>query len=327
MAEGTIQIKVHFDDAQLPSGGQGLSAYQLAVQSGFDGTVTEWLQSLVGPKGDKGDKGENGQSGSVSSNALSILDFGGTTSGDNTPALNAALAECEASGRRVIEFPAGMFSFSSQPNAINGIRIIGQGKTASYLVRNYSGNFLTFAGGTRGGGGVENIGVLAGTGTSGGYGLYLVGNSTATPDYSLLNNLYVSSAGGTFAVPLMIDGQARTSPQGVRDIRIQNSDFFAGTSAAIWIANGVGIYLDSVGTYPAGGTNGDIQVGSGSAIISMSNMNVQGTLVLGAVSQLNFSGHLIDFNSTSAANKCFVIGTRSGTNVVNAMTNSYISLV
>lgn len=38
-------------------GDQGLSAYQVAVNAGFSGSVNEWLASLVGAKGDKGDKG------------------------------------------------------------------------------------------------------------------------------------------------------------------------------------------------------------------------------------------------------------------------------
>lgn len=38
-------------------GDQGLSAYQVAVNAGFSGSVSEWLASLVGDKGEKGDKG------------------------------------------------------------------------------------------------------------------------------------------------------------------------------------------------------------------------------------------------------------------------------
>lgn len=51
-------------DAQ---GIQGLSAYQVAVQHGFEGTEAEWLISLKGPKGDPGEKGEKGDPGSDAS--------------------------------------------------------------------------------------------------------------------------------------------------------------------------------------------------------------------------------------------------------------------
>lgn len=39
---------------------QGASAYEVAVQNGFEGTEKEWLDSLKGEKGDKGDKGDPG---------------------------------------------------------------------------------------------------------------------------------------------------------------------------------------------------------------------------------------------------------------------------
>lgn len=41
------------------TGEQGLSAYQVAVNAGFSGSVDQWLTSLVGAKGDKGDKGDD----------------------------------------------------------------------------------------------------------------------------------------------------------------------------------------------------------------------------------------------------------------------------
>ena len=36
-------------------GQDGLSAYEVAVANGFDGTVEEWLLSLVGPQGEPGE--------------------------------------------------------------------------------------------------------------------------------------------------------------------------------------------------------------------------------------------------------------------------------
>lgn len=46
-----------------PVGPQGLSAYQVALEEGYVGTVTQWLASLKGAKGDKGDKGDTGNTG------------------------------------------------------------------------------------------------------------------------------------------------------------------------------------------------------------------------------------------------------------------------
>lgn len=54
-------------DLSGAQGIQGLSAYQVAVQHGFEGTEAEWLISLKGEKGDSGEKGEKGDPGSDAS--------------------------------------------------------------------------------------------------------------------------------------------------------------------------------------------------------------------------------------------------------------------
>ena len=50
-------------------GEDGKSAYEIALEQGFEGTEEEWLESLKGTdgkdgqKGEKGDKGDNGKDG------------------------------------------------------------------------------------------------------------------------------------------------------------------------------------------------------------------------------------------------------------------------
>ena len=39
-------------------GQDGKSAYEIAVENGYEGTEIEWLATLVGENGAKGDKGE-----------------------------------------------------------------------------------------------------------------------------------------------------------------------------------------------------------------------------------------------------------------------------
>ena len=46
-----------------PSGADGKSAYEIAVEAGFTGTSAEWLDSLVGPEGPSGAQGPSGASG------------------------------------------------------------------------------------------------------------------------------------------------------------------------------------------------------------------------------------------------------------------------
>lgn len=45
------------------TGKDGASAYELALQAGFEGTLEEWLDSLVGPPGEPGPQGEQGVPG------------------------------------------------------------------------------------------------------------------------------------------------------------------------------------------------------------------------------------------------------------------------
>lgn len=44
-------------------GTRGYSAYEVAVQNGFEGTIDEWLESLVGSVGPEGPQGEPGPQG------------------------------------------------------------------------------------------------------------------------------------------------------------------------------------------------------------------------------------------------------------------------
>ncbi|WPH53996.1 hypothetical protein SHN02_09765 [Lacticaseibacillus paracasei] len=55
------------------TGDQGLSAYQVAVNAGFSGSVNQWLASLVGAKGDKGDKGDDAVINIISQAAYDAL--------------------------------------------------------------------------------------------------------------------------------------------------------------------------------------------------------------------------------------------------------------
>lgn len=46
-------------------GPQGLSAFQVAQESGYTGTQAQWLATLKGEKGDRGDKGDKGETGAT----------------------------------------------------------------------------------------------------------------------------------------------------------------------------------------------------------------------------------------------------------------------
>ena len=50
-------------------GVNGKSAYELAVSEGYEGTLTEWLESLVGPQGERGERGPQGATGATGADA------------------------------------------------------------------------------------------------------------------------------------------------------------------------------------------------------------------------------------------------------------------
>lgn len=53
-------------------GDDGKSAYEVAVENGYSGTVDEWLESLVGPQGDRGETGDTGSPGSDGKSAYDV---------------------------------------------------------------------------------------------------------------------------------------------------------------------------------------------------------------------------------------------------------------
>ena len=56
-AERLNHIEQGIADVELTPGDPGASAYEIAVQNGFEGTESEWLDSLKGSPGDPGDDG------------------------------------------------------------------------------------------------------------------------------------------------------------------------------------------------------------------------------------------------------------------------------
>ncbi len=61
--KGTVNEWLTSLSVKGDSGAEGKSSYQIAKENGFSGTEQEWLASLVGAQGTKGDKGEVGKDG------------------------------------------------------------------------------------------------------------------------------------------------------------------------------------------------------------------------------------------------------------------------
>lgn len=63
--DGVISVSsVELEAAEVMlRGPRGYSAYELAVQNGYEGTEVEWLESLIGPQGEQGIQGIQGPQG------------------------------------------------------------------------------------------------------------------------------------------------------------------------------------------------------------------------------------------------------------------------
>lgn len=60
---GTWNVLMSTSTLKGLAGSDGKSAYELAVENGFDGSEKDWLESLKGAKGDKGEPGDKGDKG------------------------------------------------------------------------------------------------------------------------------------------------------------------------------------------------------------------------------------------------------------------------
>ena len=61
-ADGETSATLH-NGANGEKGTDGKSAYQIAVEQGYQGSESDWLSSLKGDKGDTGERGEKGDTG------------------------------------------------------------------------------------------------------------------------------------------------------------------------------------------------------------------------------------------------------------------------
>lgn len=81
---------------------QGKSAYEIAVENGFEGTVEEWLTNLKGEKGTDGKDGVDGQDGKDGTNGVDGKDGQNGTDGRGITS-----TEINASGELVLTYSDG----------------------------------------------------------------------------------------------------------------------------------------------------------------------------------------------------------------------------
>lgn len=296
----------------------------------------------------------------LSSRVINIRDYASlVVGGDWTPAFNAALAAAATSGTRTIYFPYivsdnnGNYNFNTKPNVIgNGITLMGE-NPRQFLVRNYApsgtaataqSSFLVWDGSgyansdpnQNKGGGMINLGVGAGNGTSTGCAIFITGADTNNrPGYMMFSNVTISvplGSNGTWSFGVLLKGQGITTSgsQGMRDITFLGLYIFRCTGDPMQITNGVHIYIHGLLVSDGGAGNSDptVRVNGGGTTLSnstqvvMNNLDIEGTLAFSDCSRVVAAGYVNRISSTLSATQCKFIGiwntdaTTTGTTVI-----------
>jgi hypothetical protein len=207
-------------------------------------------------------------SGPGVASALEITAYGARPDGsDTTPALNAAVTAALAGPDRTIHVPAGQWTFTTPPATIaggvsSGVQLVGEGKSNTILTRAYSGGeFLLITGN---GSVIRDLSIWAGAGTSGGVAIHLLASDAvgAGGNHRIENVWITSGTGGTWLLPLYLDGANRTlAPVGIRTVRLDNVAVFNATWWAMEWWNAIACEWIGGGAYQGQGTTQAIAVG------------------------------------------------------------------
>jgi hypothetical protein len=292
----------------------------------------------------------------LSSRVINIRDYASLVVGGNwTPAFNAALAAAATSGTRTIYFPYivsdnnGNYNFNTKPNVIgNGITLMGE-NPRQFLVRNYApsgtagtdqSSFLVWDGSgyansdpnQNKGGGMINLGVSAGSGTSTGCAIFITGADTNNrPGFMMFSNVVITGNGTwSFGVLLKGEGVTTSGSQGMRDITFLGLYIFRCTGDPMQITNGVHIHIHGLTVSDGGANNSDptVRVNGGGTTLSnstqvvMNNLDIEGTLAFADCSRVVAAGYVNRISSSLSATQCKFIGiwntnaTTTGTTVI-----------
>jgi hypothetical protein len=239
-----------------------------------------------------------------------------------------------------IQLPPGKCRLATAPNPITaGIRILGNGnRNGTWLIADYNepkpdNGFLTWNGsfssaGGGGGGGLQHLHISKGSGKTGGTAIKIEGIDGAHRSaFMTFDDLYINSAFGASGYwdhNLIADGSCCTtkSSNGVRDIILTNFHFGQSQpqveGESILVRNVVHMYISNglIFTAQHGGihvTGIDAADEHSSHDILISNVNIEGSLILDNVEGATFDGWLAGRLATAAtARKCYISGVIEG---------------
>jgi hypothetical protein len=267
---------------------------------------------------------------------------------DDTAAFNALIASAVSDTGpaaapvelQTLQLPGGKCRFASAPKPIPaGIKILGiANRNGTWLIADYNepvpeNGFLTWnasfrESGSGIGGGLEHVHISKGSAKIGGTALKVTGQDDAhRSGFILFNDIYINSA---FGAPgywhhhLVADGTCCTTSgsNGVRDVMLTNFHFAQSrppreaesiliiNAVHVHIVNGV-IFSSQAGGIKIMGLSAGHNELSDDVLIS--NVQVEGTLILDGVEGLVFSGWLAGrLFTTPSSTRCYISGIIEG---------------
>lgn len=220
------------------------------------------------------------------------------TGTDIGPAIeDAGLALRSRYGRGTIRIPPDQWLMTTPPSAasINGHMIEGTSNSigCQIVFNNNNAAMFTFSGaGGYTAGGVRHLALMleANAGSSNSYVIHLQGDATNQPDQFLIEDIYSSSLDATafWYNGFLLNGQSRTSPQGIRVGSINNYQQFRCRNMSFGFFNAVQWNISNIGSYSGTGTGMNIYIGGGgTASTNTTQMDITNLVCSGELNLTN----------------------------------------
>jgi hypothetical protein len=178
---------------------------------------------------------------------------------DATLAIHDGLTAIRANGGRgEIIVPGGfngLLKTQIDPNLLSGSSIRGDDPAASQLTYCKNSGVALYFSGANGftGGGVRDLtlNLMNGMGDSTAYAILLQGDATYQPDEMVFENVRITSPdpAAFWYTGFQAYGNARTAPQGIRVVKIENVSIFQCRNVGLYLSNAVEFNLWGVRTY------------------------------------------------------------------------------
>lgn len=211
-------------------------------------------------------------------NELTSLNSGGwtyrTATNQGTDIGPALISACDklraANGRGTIKIGPGQFFLGTPIPAdkLSGITISGDGSMSTVLTYGAATGAAFSFSGANGytGGGLHGMAIMlaAGLGDTNTIAINAEGDATCQPDQLRIEDLYITAGSGSqWFSGLRMHGNARTSPQGIRNTVIDSVQIFCCRGTGVWLSNVVQLVARDLGVYVGSGGGQNIYLAGG----------------------------------------------------------------